>query len=82
MICDQCNRESELIVNCDCFTVFCANCFSDHECPGKHLAQTDSSFTPTRERAPEPKQIEGSAGVFNLRPYQRQAIEAVIEELT
>lgn len=82
MRCDQCNRETETFVACDCFTTLCPNCFIDHDCPHKGNARLDSAFTPTANREPAPKRIAIDAGAFKLRPYQQKAIEAVIEELT
>lgn len=80
MICDGCDRQVELIIDCPCGAAICHDCYYQHDCAQKekaHLRRPIIDDPPQRDR-----QVNAGSGEFNLRPYQQQAIEAIIEALT
>jgi len=91
MICDECHQETEQVVYCDCFAVLCRGCYTErHRCghtsaaqnslPGL-LPETGDSSTPAN-RNTQNLNTQNLNTQYRLRPYQEQALQAVIEALT
>jgi len=89
MICSICRTNSRRIAKCDCFENLCETCLRDHNCGREMFAVqlghddvVGEQNEPNHFEEEPPKAVSNSVtGLCKLRPYQQQALTAVLEVL-